>query len=166
MSRFSRSAAETIPAAASKKKFLRVCTPLEYDLQRKLNLPLRSVSLGYHIGCNSDYAIMKVESMSQTLEIGNTRIDSTSLAEVCRRYGVKELAVFGSALRGEIGPESDIDLMVEFEPAERVGLIRFESLIVELEALAGRRVDLVTKRGLKPWVRPEVLKVARVIYAA
>src|SRR5712692_5447679 len=82
MSRFSRSAAETIPAAASKKKVLRVCTPLEYDLQSELNLPLRSgVRLvrvtkrltrapesEHPIGCNSDYGIMEVESMNQTLE--------------------------------------------------------------------------------------------------
>ena len=62
--------------------------------------------------------------------------------------------------------ESDVDIMVEFEPGVRVGLIKFESLAEELEALAGRRVDLVTRRGLKPWVRPAVLKDARVIYAA
>ena len=55
--------------------------------------------------------------------------------------------------------------MVEFEPGVRTGLIRFETLIDELESLTGRKVDLVTKRGLKPWVRPEVLKDARVIYA-
>jgi predicted nucleotidyltransferase len=55
---------------------------------------------------------------------------------------------------------------VEFEPGVRIGLIKFESLVEELEALAGRRVDLVTKRGLKPWIRPQVLKDARGIYAA
>jgi len=85
---------------------------------------------------------------------------------VCRRYGVRELSLFGSAARGEARPESDIDIMVEFEPGVRIGLIRFESLVEELESLAGRRVDLVTRRGLKPWVRPQVLKDARVIYAA
>ena len=85
---------------------------------------------------------------------------------MCRRYGVRELSLFGSAARGEARPESDIDIMVEFEPGVRIGLIRFESLVEELESLAGRRVDLVTRRGLKPWVRPQVLKDARVIYAA
>lgn len=63
-------------------------------------------------------------------------------------------------------PESDIDIMVEFEPGVRIGLIKFESFVEELELLAGRSVDLVTKRGLKPWIRPHVLKDARVIYAA
>lgn len=63
-------------------------------------------------------------------------------------------------------PESDIDIMVEFEPGVRIGLIGFESLASELESLTRRRVDLVTKRGLKPWIRPQVLKDARVVYAA
>jgi predicted nucleotidyltransferase len=104
--------------------------------------------------------------MHPILEFGETRVDGTLLAEVCRRYGVKELSLFGSAVRGEMSPESDVDIMVEFEPGVRVGLIKFESLVDELAALAGCRVDLVTKRGLKAWVRPEVLKDARVIYAA
>ncbi|MBS1829500.1 MAG: nucleotidyltransferase family protein [Acidobacteria bacterium] len=93
-------------------------------------------------------------------------IDGSSLVEVCRRYGVKELSLFGSAARGEMRPESDIDIMVEFEPGVRIGLVKFESLIDELQSIAGRKVDLVTKRGLKPWVRQSVLQDARVIYAA
>ena len=56
--------------------------------------------------------------------------------------------------------------MVECDPAARVGILKFESLAEGLEALVGRKIDLVTKRGLKPWVRPEVLREARVIYAA
>ena len=85
---------------------------------------------------------------------------------MCRGYSVKELSLFGSAVRGEMGPESDIDIMVEFEPGVRVGLIKFGSLAGDLESLAGRRVDLVTKRGIKPWVRAQALKDARIIYAA
>ena len=104
--------------------------------------------------------------MNQTLQFGDTHVDGASLAEVCRRYRVKELSLFGSSVRGETRPESDIDIMVEFELGVRVGLIRFESLVEELAELTGRRVDLVTKRGLKPWVRTEVLRDARVIYAA
>ena len=111
------------------------------------------------------WGINKVEPMNKALQFGDTQIDGALLADVCRRYGVKELSLFGSSVRGEMRSESDID-MVEFEPGARVGLIKFESLVEELTALAGRNVDLVTKRGLKPWVRPEVLKDARVIYAA
>ena len=104
--------------------------------------------------------------MNETLQLGDAKVDATSLAEVCRRYSVKELSLFGSAVRGELRPESDIDIMVEFEPGVRTGLIKFETFVEELESLAGRKVDLVTKRGLKPWVRPQALKDARVIYAA
>lgn len=104
--------------------------------------------------------------MSLTLQFGDLRVDHASLVEICRRYGVKELSLFGSAAREEMGPESDIDILVEFEPGLRIGLVRFELLVEELERLAGRKVDLVTKRGLKPWVRPSVLQDARVIYAA
>jgi uncharacterized protein len=104
--------------------------------------------------------------MNQVLQLGAIQVDNPTLAELCRRYSVKELSLFGSAARGEMGPESDVDIMVEFEPGVRIGLIRFESLVEELESLAERRVDLVTKRGLKPWVRTKVLKDARVIYAA
>ena len=103
--------------------------------------------------------------MNQTLQFGETQVDGPSLAAVARRYGVKELSLFGSAARGEMRPESDIDLMVEFEPGLRIGRIKFESLVEELELLAGRRVDLVTKRGLKPWIRPTLLIDAQVIYA-
>ena len=86
---------------------------------------------------------------------------------MCRRYSVKELSLFGSAVRGEMRPESDVDIMVEFEPGVRIGVVKFESLAEELKSLlAGRSVDLVTKHELKPWVRPQVLKDARVIYAA
>jgi predicted nucleotidyltransferase len=104
--------------------------------------------------------------MNRPPEFGDLQIDGPSLADVCRRYGIKELSLFGSAVRGEMRPESDIDIMVEFEPEVRIGLIKFESLVDEMELLAGRKVDLVTIRGLKPWLRATVLKDARVIYAA
>ena len=104
--------------------------------------------------------------MTQMLQLGDTQVNSQSLADVCRRYGIKELSLFGSAARREMGPESDVDIMVEFEPGVRIGLIKFEFLVEELESLVGHRVDLVTKHGLKPWIRPQVLKDAQVIYAA
>jgi predicted nucleotidyltransferase len=109
---------------------------------------------------------MEAESMGQTLEFGSIQVDSASLEEVCRRYRIRELSLFGSAARDEMTPDSDVDLMVEFEPGARVGMIKFESLAEELTRLAGRRVDLVTRRGLKPWIRTQVLKDLRVIYAA
>ena len=104
--------------------------------------------------------------MSSLLQIGSATIEDSKLSDLCRRYGVQELSLFGSAARGESRVDSDIDLLVEFTPGVRVGLLKFESLVEELELLTGRRVDLVAKRGLKPWVRENVLKDARLIYAA
>ena len=109
---------------------------------------------------------MGIDPMDPALQFGDTQFDGPSLSALCRRYGIKELSVFGSAVRGAMRPESDIDILVEFEPGVRTGLIKFETLVEELESLAKRKVDLVTKQGLKPWVRPQVLKDARVIYAA
>lgn len=88
------------------------------------------------------------------------------VAEVCRRYDVQELFVFGSAARGDHEAESDIDILVDFKPGARIGLVKFASLNEELQDLLGRRVDLVTKTGLKPRVRPYVLREARLVYSA
>lgn len=88
------------------------------------------------------------------------------ISEICRRYQVRELSVFGSAARGDMRPDSDIDLLVEFEPDARIGLFEFAGMEEELAALVGRKVDLVSKLGLKPRVRPFVLRDAIVLYAA
>jgi uncharacterized protein len=92
------------------------------------------------------------------------QVDAGKLADLCQHHSVRELSLFGSAARGEMGPASDIDVMVEFDPAARIGILKFESLAESLDALAGRKIDLVTKRGLKPWVRHNVLNEARVLY--
>ena len=88
------------------------------------------------------------------------------LAELCRRYQVRELSLFGSALREDFGPDSDLDLLVEFEPSAQVGFLTLARVQRELSALLGRRVDLVPKAGLKSRIRQSVLGGAKVIYAA
>ena len=88
------------------------------------------------------------------------------LDSLCRRYGIKELAVFGSVVRGESRSDSDIDVLVEFQPGVRNGLFAFVRLQQELEAILGRNVDLVPKDGLKPIIREHVISTSRVIYAA
>jgi uncharacterized protein len=89
-----------------------------------------------------------------------------ALASVCRRYQVRELAVFGSVLRPDHCPESDVDMLVSFQPAARVTFTTLARMQRELEALLGRKVDLVPKDGLKPVIRDHVLATARVLYAA
>lgn len=86
--------------------------------------------------------------------------------DLCRRYQVKALYVFGSAARNELRPESDIDLMVEFHPNHTIGLFEFGDLESELSMLLGRKVDLVSKRGLNRHRAPSILKDARLVYEA
>ncbi len=94
------------------------------------------------------------------------KIPQAQIAELCRQYQVRELALFGSALRDDFGPESDIDLLVEFDPSAQVGLLTLTRLQRELAALFQRAVDLVPKGGLKPILRQSVLASAEIIYAA
>lgn len=94
------------------------------------------------------------------------RIPIEELANFCRRYQVRELALFGSMLRQDYRSDSDVDLLVSFEPAARVTFLTLARMQRELEALLGRTVDLVPKDGLKPVIRDHVLATARVLYAA
>jgi len=88
------------------------------------------------------------------------------IAAICRRYQVRELCVFGSAARGEMRPNSDIDLLVDFLPEARPGLLGLSAMMREFSGLLGRRVDLAVKPALKPLVRTSVLADSHVIYAA
>jgi uncharacterized protein len=88
------------------------------------------------------------------------------IAALCRRYRVRELALFGSALRPDFRPDSDLDLLVEFEPDAEIGFMELARMQRELAQLVGRSVDLVPKGGLRPVIRDEVLSSARVLYAA
>lgn len=84
----------------------------------------------------------------------------------CRRNGVRYLALFGSVLRGDFRPDSDVDILVEFEPDKRIGLIGFAGLENQLSRMLGRKVDLNTADGLSPYYADEVLHEAVPIYAA
>jgi predicted nucleotidyltransferase len=88
-----------------------------------------------------------------------------TLAKFSRRNHIRRLAVFGSALRDDFRPDSDLDILVEFEPGARVGL-RFFALERELTELFGRPVDLNTPGFLSPYFRDEVLAEAKNIYVA
>ena len=87
------------------------------------------------------------------------------IAAICRRHKVAELAVFGSAAGGDFRNDSDIDFLVEFVPGASVGLLEFGRLQAELEAALHRKVDLVSKRGLKASLREAVLQQAQPVYA-
>ena len=93
-------------------------------------------------------------------------IPKDTLATFCRKHGIRRLSIFGSALREDFGPESDIDVLVEFEPERIPGLIRLAGMELELsELFSGRKVDLRTPGDLSRYFRQEVLDTAEVQYA-
>lgn len=87
------------------------------------------------------------------------------IIDFCRRNQVKSLALFGSVLRADFRSDSDVDILVEFEPGARVGFLALGRMQRELTALLERPVDLVPLDGLKPVLRQDVLTSAEVIYA-
>lgn len=93
-------------------------------------------------------------------------IPSTEIAEFCRRNGIARLSLFGSVLRDDFTPESDVDVLVEFEPGTRVGYFRLQELEDGLSALIGRQVDLNTANSLSKYFRAEVLQEAKALYVA
>lgn len=98
--------------------------------------------------------------------VGQLEYDTKALACLCRRWGIRQLALFGSAVRSDFGPTSDIDLLVELEPGAVLGFRVFE-LEAELSHLfGGRRIDLVSRKYLHLRLRERVLAEARVAYAA
>ena len=86
-------------------------------------------------------------------------IDRVPLAEFCKRNGIRRLAVFGSVLRDDFGPDSDIDVLVEFEAGRTPGLAFF-SMQDELSQLFNRVVDLHTPASLSRYFRDQVLSEA------
>jgi predicted nucleotidyltransferase len=96
----------------------------------------------------------------------NVNVDDEELGSFCRRHGIARLSVFGSALRGELGPDSDVDLLAEFSPGRIPGLLRIAALERELSELIGRDVDLRTFGDLSPRFRRRVREEARQLYAA
>ncbi len=90
-------------------------------------------------------------------------VPKDKLAELCRRHGIRRLAFFGSVLREDFQEESDVDVLVEFEPGVRVGL-RFFAIEHELSELLGRKVDLNTPAFLSKYFRDEAMAEAEVQY--
>lgn len=125
----------------------------------------RRLELQNRFGASASGIIVETV-VNQMLQFGEVRVDEAQLAALCRRYRVLELSLFGSAARGEMRPDSDIDLLVAFLPDAEVDLVDYAGLMLDLSRLLGRKVDLVSKNGLKPLIRASVLGEARLVYAA
>ena len=97
--------------------------------------------------------------------MANISVDQQQLAEFCRQRHIRRMAFFGSVLRADFGPESDIDVLVEFEPGHVPGLFGIARMERELSTIFdGRKVDLRTAEDLSRYFRDDVLKDAEVQY--
>ena len=92
-------------------------------------------------------------------------IDRNKISEFCRRHRIRKLSLFGSVLRDDFRPDSDVDVLVEFEPGASAGFLRLAAMELELSQLIGRRVDLRTPPELSRYFRDEVVRTAQVQYA-
>ena len=98
------------------------------------------------------------------------RIPKTKLAAFCKRWNVSEFALFGSVLRADFGPNSDVDVLVSFEPQTRVTLFDMAQMQIELKSIFKRDVDLVSRRGVERsrnyLRRTQILDSAQVIHVS
>jgi len=94
------------------------------------------------------------------------QLPKEQIVDFCQRNHIRRLALFGSVLRSDFGPGSDVDVLVEFEPDHGVGLLGMGKLQVELSELVGREVDLRTPADLSRYFRDEVVRRCEVQYAA
>jgi uncharacterized protein len=92
-------------------------------------------------------------------------IDREAVAGFCRRHHIRRLALFGSVLRDDFRPDSDVDVLVEFEREHIPGLIGLGAIEDELGRIFGRRAEIVTAKALSPYLRTRVLADAEAIYA-
>ena len=96
------------------------------------------------------------------MRLTNIAVPKQAIEAFCRRNHIRRLALFGSVLRDDFGPQSDIDVLVEFEPGTRVGLLRLAGMEIELNGIFGRKVDLSTPGFLSDYFLNEVLAEAQV----
>lgn len=95
----------------------------------------------------------------------NITVPQETIAGFCKRHHIRTLAFFGSVLRDDFKPESDVDVLIEFEPGHVVGLIRLAGIELELSNILGRKADLRTPADLSRYFREEVMQSAERQYA-
>ena len=93
-------------------------------------------------------------------------IDREKIAAFCQRHRIRRLSLFGSVLRDDFGPDSDVDVLVEFEPGATPGFFTIGRMANELGDMLGRPVDLRTPGGLSRYFRQQVIDTAEPVYAA
>jgi predicted nucleotidyltransferase len=99
------------------------------------------------------------------MSVVRPHLDRDKIAALCRAHSIRRLALFGSVLRDDFGPDSDLDILVEFKPGTKTGLAFFR-MQDELSALIGWKVDLSTRGFLSPHIRVQALQEAQDVYVA
>ena len=95
----------------------------------------------------------------------HTRLPESEIAAFCQRWGVREFAIFGSALRDDFGADSDVDILVTFADTAEITLLDLAQMQIELERIFHRPVDLIEKAALhNPYRREAILSTAQVVY--
>jgi predicted nucleotidyltransferase len=97
--------------------------------------------------------------------VAHITVEEARIAEFCRRHHIRKLAFFGSVLRDDFRPDSDVDVLVEFEPGLGPGLFGLAGMEEELSAMLGRKVDLRTPQELSRYFREAVVAAAEMKYA-
>ncbi len=117
-------------------------------------------------GCRSTPPALVTDGIMEGAMSPHLSIDRDAVSAFCRRHHIKRLALFGSVLRDDFRPDSDVDVLVEFQPGHVPGL---DFVAIEREfsgLLQGRRVDMVTPKFLNPRIRDQVLTSAEPLYVA
>jgi len=126
--------------------------------------PLEELNLAD--GAEVSLTIGMSDEVPRTLQERVNNITKEQIAEFCRRNHIKKLAFYGSVLRDDFRPDSDVDVLVEFEPGAHIGYITMAGMEIELSEMIGRKVDLRTPNELNAYFKDEVLSEAEVQYEA
>jgi hypothetical protein len=106
-----------------------------------------------------------MENERNTMVFHGVDIPHDRVSEFCRRHSICRLTLFGSILRDDFNPESDVDILVEFEPGRAPGLIRLSGMELELsELLGGRKTDMRTLQDLSRYFREKVISESEILY--
>lgn len=97
--------------------------------------------------------------------VNGIKFDETQLAKFCRQHGIVRLSLFGSILSDQFKADSDIDMLVEFDPARRISLFDVGGMMADLRDMLGRTVDLRTAQDLSIYFRDDVVRQAKPLYA-
>ncbi len=134
-------------------------------LRGRRNMTLRTLAeVAHALGRRVEISLAPLAP--PTAGVDRLPVSQDAVAEFCLRRGIRRLALFGSVLRDDFRPDSDVDVLVEFEPGHVPGLLRIARMEDELSTLLGRRVDLNTAEDLSRYFRDDVVRHAEVIYDA